>query len=91
MKLTKETIMEWISVNKKIPKHNTDVLALHYSGQQYVVRFLESKIVKLRGIKMGILQPDTSLGHSWASKENHGSFIGGITHWMDLPELPEEN
>ena len=76
MKVTKETNMKWYSVKSKLPKHNTDVLALHSSGQKYVLRFSDNTIY--------------TPVYTWASIEQHGVFVNGITHWQKLPSSPKE-
>lgn len=69
--------MKWISVKDKLPGKCEDVL-LFVNGEGYKTGCTVGHYAGARGI----FYP--------ADPESHVVYFSGITHWMPLPEPPEE-
>jgi hypothetical protein len=36
--------MKWYKITEKSPKHNSEILGLHFSGQMHILRFIENTV-----------------------------------------------
>lgn len=67
--------MKWISVKDKLPEEGTDVLSCNIKSKEIAIDY----IVKFES------EP---LGYIWACRLQDE--FNNVTHWMPLPELPNE-
>ena len=70
--------MNWISVNERLPEPNVSVLICNVEGHS--IDEMEPAVAHFDG--------DTFIGLSRVDYDNY--WIEEATHWMPLPELPEE-
>lgn len=75
-------MMEWISVNDKLPNETFDDLKKEY-GDVMSKNALDYGVEFLTCDETGVI----SVSDFWVKSQR---FDEGITHWMPLPEPPEE-
>ena len=80
---------EWISVKDRLPEDDSTVLVVAIAEFAARITFgMYRRVVKIFDDDEDaweILDPIHNLSWSWASNQN-----AEVTHWMPLPELPEE-
>ena len=72
-----------ISVEERLPDHNGAVLALVNEGEEFG---FYSPIVANVILSIG----KGGKKFTWIGKNGLGGTLTGVTHWMPLPEPPEE-
>lgn len=85
--------MKWISIKDRLPEHRKLVLVLTNAYAQAVTIFLKDEFTTQFLKDHGVNIPDDCLhgdGYAFCSQENRGNILNGITHWMPLPEPPNE-
>lgn len=76
---------EWISVKDRLPKLNTHVLAISYSGLEFKDRLQTFDVFYVAWIDdTEIVDPP-----NWQYSECCGCSVSRITHWMPLPKRPD--
>lgn len=82
-KLDEEITPQWISVKDRLPDEEENMIHdfLLTDGEEYAVGFLRRDANNH--------WDNASFG--WVENRRDGSGIGTVTHWMPLPELPEED
>jgi len=82
----------WINIHEKQPKHFEHVLVLTKKLTNAVCIFVVMEDAKNFlsefGLTEDVMGKDNSLYH-FASQENQGNVLSGVTHWMPLPEPPK--
>jgi hypothetical protein len=68
--------MKWIRVEDRLPEHHRNVLVFYSVGLSY-------------SIAIGVIR-DTDCGELWFYLGDSSQINHHITHWMPLPEPPEE-
>jgi hypothetical protein len=87
--------MKWISVHDNLPKHHQTVLVAANGAKggkelgQVVAIFFDAKIMNEFLASQGIKPDNESAKYFFCSQENKGNVLGGVTHWMHLPEQPK--
>lgn len=84
--------MNWINIKERLPRHLEHVL-VHAKGAYAVVIFADSIEVKktLEKIEVSVDPFELEgIPFVFCSQEKLGSTVNGVTHWMPLPESPNE-
>jgi hypothetical protein len=68
-------MMEWISVEDRLPADGEVIMCWAGEGKNQ---------------RKNLLQLVTYVQNKWIYG-SYSNFIGGVTHWMPLPEPPEES
>lgn len=83
--------MNWISVNEKLPKHHETVLAFTRKGQCVCI-FVDTIEMNKQLRSKGYPEEQWDQNKkpfSFCSQEIKGNVLGGVSHWMYLPENPK--
>lgn len=83
---------EWIWVEDELPKHQESVLGYTDKGQCVCI-FIDTKEMNKKLTENGYSHEawnEQTKPYSFASQERHGLILNGVTHWMPLPEMPDE-
>lgn len=80
---------KWIKIKDRLPEHHATVLVCTPKGQAVSI-FVDGKIMADVLIKQGFEpHPDTKKFY-FCSQETKQHTLNGVTHWMPLPEAPNE-
>jgi hypothetical protein len=76
---------EWISVLDRLPKHKQHVLTYGIKNTIYTPDFTAYETAVYEGDSLIYNEEDFASGHFC-----EGSNVGNVTHWMPLPNPPED-
>jgi hypothetical protein len=83
---------KWISVKERLPNHNDRVLVCN-GKWMCVLSFVDSVKMNQDLIEMGYgdrCVDEEKNPYYFVSQEVHRHTMKGVTHWMELPEPPNE-
>jgi hypothetical protein len=81
--------MNWINIKDGLPKHYITVLAYSPKGQCVCV-FIDTVEMNKELLFRGFPIDQSNTPYRFCSQEIKGNILNGVTHWMPLPNPPEE-
>lgn len=83
--------MKWISVKEKLPQHHQTILSATPTGWSVCI-FVDGKIMAetIQGVLGHEKAHANVFPYYFCSQEIKGAVLNGVTHWMNLPERPNE-
>jgi hypothetical protein len=90
--MSTENCKNWINVKDRLPKHHQTILGSTPKGQcvcVFVDTIEMNKTLRANGYPEEQWEPGKK-PYSFCSQEIKGNVLNGVTHWMPLPEPPNE-
>lgn len=83
---------KWISVKERLPEHDEKILVYAKKGQVVCI-FVDTIEMNKQLRAKGYPEEQWDINkkpYSFCSQEISGNVLNNVTHWMPLPERPNE-